>query len=89
MRDMTRAPVGRVQDVLLSPDTLDARWLQVSVDAGGATVLVPAAAASEFAPGELLVPYPGDTIRSAVHAGGAALDETDALRMLRHYGFSV
>lgn len=89
VRDITRVSVGRVQDVLLDPDTLDARWLQVILDADGRTVLVPAVAASECAPGELLVPYTGDSITSAVHAEGAALGESDALRLMRHYGFSV
>ena len=87
VRDIARAPVGRVQDVLLDPDTLDARWLHVRLESGDA-VLVPAVAASETAPGELLVPYPADVITAAVHAEGEVLSEADASRLLRHYGFT-
>jgi hypothetical protein len=89
LHDITRAPVGRVQDVLLAPDTLEARWLQVTLEATGHTVLVPAGSVSEFAPGELLAPYAGDTISSAVHDAGAALGETEAGRLRRHFGFDA
>ena len=89
IRDIDRTRVGRVQDVLLSPDTLEARWLQVAVDTDGSIVLVPSAAVSESAPGELLVPYPADVIVGARHPRGQALTEDDARRLLGHYGFSV
>ena len=89
VRDVSRLSIGRVQDVLLDPDTLDARWLEVMVDADGSIVLVPAAAATEFASGELLVPYDRATIASAAHAEGQALNGADAARLLAHYGFSV
>lgn len=87
VRDVARAPIGRVHDVLVNSGTLDARWLQVALDVQGGSVLVPAGAASEFAPGELLVPYPAEVIATAVHAEGTALRDADASRLMRHYGF--
>ena len=87
LRDITRSPVGRVEDVLLHPDTKDAHWLQVRVEADGATILVPAASVSEFAPGELLAPYPADVLRAARHAPGRVLTESEAHSLRRHYGF--
>lgn len=86
LRDIAREPVGRVSRVLLDPDTLNAQWLQVSAGTGS-SVLVPAATVSEYAPGELLAPYPAEVINAAVHPDGEALSERDAAHWRRHYGF--
>lgn len=86
LRDIGREPVGRVRRVLLDPDTLRAQWLQVNAETG-ASVLVPAATASEYAPGELVVPYPTELIMTAVHPEDEALSERDAKRWREHYGF--
>ena len=96
VRDIDRAPIGHVGEVLLDPETLTARWLAVVPDtagtagpAGSTTVLVPADAATEVAAGELLVPYAGALIAAATHPSGQPLTEADAGRLLTHYGFTV
>lgn len=87
MRDSSRADIGRVSAVLLEPETKDARWLEITLHADESTVVVPASAASQVAPGELLVPYGGEHIAAAVHEAGGPVTAEQATRLREHYGF--
>ncbi|GAB2480560.1 PRC-barrel domain-containing protein [Jatrophihabitans fulvus] len=88
VRDVESAPIGRVLDVLLDPDSRDPRWLRVGFgDVDGQAVLVPAPSASEFAPGELIVPYDAATVGAARHDEGTFVSEAEAVRLRALYGF--
>lgn len=84
--DLGGAPVGRVEEVLVEPESNAPSWLLVKVGRiGGRRTAVP----FEFAAagvGRVWVPYPKETIRSApaVRSGrGLEPDLEDELR--RHY----
>lgn len=88
VRDIASAPIGRVLDVLLDPASRDPRWLRVAYgEVEGQAVLVPAPAASEFAPGELIVPYDAATVGAARHDDSGFVSEGEAARLRALYGF--
>lgn len=87
VRDTGRELVGRVSATLFDPETKELRWLQITLDGKQETSLVPAAAVSEYAVGELLVPYSRQQIESAAHLAGSTVTEEQAAALRVHFGF--
>ena len=86
VRDASGATLGTVTSLLVDPDALAARWLEVALADGGRAI-VPVQAASTDASGRLLIPFSAADLRSAPRVDGTMVTADTATALLDHYGF--
>ncbi len=84
--DPTGRVLGSVTALLVDPDSLDARWLDITL-ASGAHAVVPVDAASSDASGIVTIPYGEADLTSAPRLSGPVLTAATARALLTHYGF--
>lgn len=78
--------LGTVTSLLVDPDSLDARWLDIALPSG-AHAVVPVHAASADGNGLVTIPYVESDLTSAPHLSGSVLTASTASALLEHYGF--
>lgn len=86
VRDASGTALGTVTALLVDPDGLAARWLELAL-AGGERAILPVQAASADATGSLLIPFSSADLLSAPRVEGAVVSADVASALLDHYGF--